>query len=464
MKHLYFLLLLLHPLFSLSGNTYKGKLLDSQRNPIPYANIVIYDTAIGTMSNIEGEFNITIPPKYIKCSLVFSALGFKTKVIPISKFTDIIVLETNVVKLEEVTVKIKATNANQIVKKAFDLYEQNFPTSPFIGKAFLRHTEKTKTKYKWLIDAAIEVYDPGFNKSPEEIQINVKEIRRSFDNRNLDTVFFFSAYLREVKGISYKKALRREKHISREDPKEIQKAIQYMDNRKSNPRTLFSGRVNVIRQYKQKDAIFDGRILAKHNFKIDTVLRYNSDDIYKIKITPKSPIAKLNRHYEDFVFPIGWIYIRAKDYAIFELQYSLINSKKAQWRTNDTRTKLHYSLNIKYIEINHKMYPKHITLDCPKVNKPSTVFNNEHEGIKINPEDFYYETQEITFNEIITDKTILSKALQKHWDSNLFTPRPYNPEFWENYSDMVETKEQKKFRERLESELSEKSNTRSKKQ
>lgn len=79
---------------------------------------------------------------------------------------------------------------------------------------------------------------------------------------------------------------------------------------------------------------------------------------------------------------------------------------------------------------------------------------NTAHGAKANPEDFYYETQEIIFNEIITDDAILTKSLEKPWNSNLFTPRPYNTEFWNKYSSMVETEAQKIFREALEKELS----------
>ncbi|RZT92456.1 carboxypeptidase-like protein [Ancylomarina subtilis] len=437
-----------------------GRLIDSHKNPIPYANIVIKNTTIGTISNLNGDFNINIPDEYKEASLVFSSMGFKTQEILIKAFEKQeiyeIELETAIVNLNEVMIKVKATNANEIVQKAFDHYLDNFPTSPFIGKAFLRHTEKTKTKYKWLVDAAIEVYDPGFNQTSKDIKLNIKEIKRSIDNRSVDTATIYCFYLGEVKNVSLKKSVKRKDNLADEDPKEIKNAIHFQDNRLSNPNGLFSGSLNVLRYYKQKDAIFDKNILKKHNFKIDTVLSYNSDDIYKIKITPKSPLVKLNKHYGKYCFPIGWIYIRAKDFAIVELEYTLVNSDKAQIFTKMYRSKIASSFHIKYIEIDGKMYPKHITLNTPKANNIFKILSGTAHGAKANSEEYYYETQEVMFNEIITDSDILAKSLEKSWDSNLFTPRPYNAKFWKRYSSMVETVEQKIFREALEKELSNK--------
>jgi len=456
MKTILTLLLILSPIFCFSN--IKGKLIDEHKNPIPYANIVIKNTAIGVISNLEGDFTINIPDEYQERVLVVSSMGFKPKEILIKTFKKQeiynIQLETAVINLTEIMIKVKATNASKIVKNAFDQYHDNFPTNPFIGKAFLRHTEKTKTKYKWLVDAAIEVYDPAFNQPSQEIKLNIKEIKRSIDNRSLDTSIIYGAYLDEVKNLSFKKSYKRSNNLDKEDPKEIQNAIHFLDNRKSGPLKLFSSGLNVIRYYKQKDAIFDKNTLKKHNFKIDTVLAYNSDEIYKIKITPKSPLVKLNNHYGKYSFPVGWIYIRAKDYAVIELEYTLVRSKKGQIFTQMYGSKIASSFHIKFIEINGKMYPKHITLNKPKLNKYHTILDCSVNNKKVHSEDYYYETQEVIFSEIVTDKAILTKSLDKPWNPNLFTPRPYNAEFWEKYSSMVETKEQKMFREKLEAELS----------
>ena len=273
--------------YSIPNIKVTGNIIDQNNAAIAFAHIHLSESNLGCVSNMNGAFSFQIPFQE-KFTLIISAIGYKTKIVDFKKSTSknniTIKLETNTINLNEISIKVKATNANEIVIKAFDNYHKNFPSESFIGKAFLRHTEKNKKQYKWLVDAAISVYDPGFNSDPKNIDLNVMQIRQSLDNRKIDTTNIFGFYLKNEKGISFKESTRRKLKLSSEDPLEIKKAITYEDNRKSKPIALFSSGLNVIRYFNQKDAVFDNKIEKKHNFKIDSVLYYNNEEIYKIKI------------------------------------------------------------------------------------------------------------------------------------------------------------------------------------
>ncbi|HPV55742.1 MAG TPA: TonB-dependent receptor, partial [Tenuifilaceae bacterium] len=81
MKTIYsiFLLSLLMPFALLSQETgiIKGKVFDKQSNePVPFANIIIFGTTIGTTSDFEGNYLFTgLKPGYIEIQA--SAIGFK---------------------------------------------------------------------------------------------------------------------------------------------------------------------------------------------------------------------------------------------------------------------------------------------------------------------------------------------------------------------------------------------------
>lgn len=115
MKTLYsfFLLSLLIPLelFSQETGTIKGKVFDKQSNePVPFANIIIFGTTIGTTSDFEGNFLFTgLKPGYIEIRV--STIGFKpyiSEAILVTNAKTVFVdlpIEQAPVELEGVTIK-----------------------------------------------------------------------------------------------------------------------------------------------------------------------------------------------------------------------------------------------------------------------------------------------------------------------------------------------------------------------
>ena len=53
--------------------------------PIPYANIGILNTSVGTISETDGTFSLQIPEKYISSTLRFSSLGFGFQSLPLKQ-------------------------------------------------------------------------------------------------------------------------------------------------------------------------------------------------------------------------------------------------------------------------------------------------------------------------------------------------------------------------------------------
>ncbi len=62
-----------------------GRLLErGTGTPIPFANIGIENTAIGSLSNADGSFNIDIPEAYTNRNLLFASLGYHRQSFQIS--------------------------------------------------------------------------------------------------------------------------------------------------------------------------------------------------------------------------------------------------------------------------------------------------------------------------------------------------------------------------------------------
>lgn len=94
----------------------EGKVLNQKsKEPIPFTNIGIFKSNIGTLSNEDGSFSLTVPEKLINDSVTFSSLGFEMKSIAVRSFLTsrnaTIFLMEKPSLLKEVSVKAKRMKA-----------------------------------------------------------------------------------------------------------------------------------------------------------------------------------------------------------------------------------------------------------------------------------------------------------------------------------------------------------------
>ncbi len=81
----------------------KGRVMDEQSNPIPGANILIKGTTLGTSTDSDGRFSLTVPDA--SSVLVVSFIGYLSKEIEVGAQTEIsIVLTADIKQLSEVVV------------------------------------------------------------------------------------------------------------------------------------------------------------------------------------------------------------------------------------------------------------------------------------------------------------------------------------------------------------------------
>ncbi len=94
------------------------------------------------------------------------------------------------------------------------------------------------------------------------------------------------------------------------------------------------------------------------------------------------------------------------------------------------------------------MYPNYISYETPKlVNVGSKVTNKEdpEAAQRAKDERFYKTIQEILFTEIILDPEVVQTTLQSDWNPNIFSIKPYNKDFWDNYNTLLESEEDEKL-------------------
>ena len=247
----------------------KNKVVDfNSLLPLENASIYIQNTTIGTVSNSDGRFILLVPEEFITDTLVISSIGFKSYKTRIDEFDNSldIFLEEDVATLDEVVVMAepRPTTGNGIVLKAIEKLEINLPDSSYIQKGFFRHKERNKVEFKWLIESAITLYDSGYTASSKEhLKLNVDQMRKSYDLRDIDSVFAYVSYANQKDATKKLKVI----EVDRAELTKTQliDAIKWNDTRVNGLENLFSGKLNILRNTKETNALFGEDIFKNHN-------------------------------------------------------------------------------------------------------------------------------------------------------------------------------------------------------
>jgi len=135
--------------------TIKGKVIDKEtRAPLVFASVVVKETNVATVTNIDGEFLIKISDQANSKNLDFIFLGYKTRTIPLSEmknsgFKNIIELETAPIPIQEIIVK--PLMPDEIMDKMVSMVSKNYPSVPNLMTAFYRETIRKSQPY-WIKD------------------------------------------------------------------------------------------------------------------------------------------------------------------------------------------------------------------------------------------------------------------------------------------------------------------------
>ncbi|GEM_PF-1827954 len=133
---------------------------------IPFATVSLKNHPVGTITNMDGEFNIYIPKDYTKDTLIVSHLGFGSFKLPVNIAAGEdpldVSLDEKAILLASIEVNEEELTATEIIRKALDKLKDNFNSKPFIMKGFFRDVREQNDKTVYLAEASVDIQDPGF--------------------------------------------------------------------------------------------------------------------------------------------------------------------------------------------------------------------------------------------------------------------------------------------------------------
>ena len=172
------ILFLLSLLFTMAGQalfaqsyTISGRITDAQnRQPMAFVNVVVNEGLTGTMSDINGLYQISSNEPILK--LTFSSVGFETKIVdiqPNAKKCNV-ALEQVVFKLQEVVIDAGENPAHRIIDSLLAHRKANNPSSL---KSY---------RYRIYDQMVITIDSSEFGKAMDETQPNAKGAMQVFDS------------------------------------------------------------------------------------------------------------------------------------------------------------------------------------------------------------------------------------------------------------------------------------------
>ena len=168
---------------------FKGSVVDAKnKNPLEFAAILVNNTNISTITNVDGEFVLKVPTSDLDKSVTISYLGYANAILPLSSFkaenTDIKLVES-LEKLPEVNVV--SADPNAIIKKLMSNKQNNYFQDPVVMKAFYRESIKKRKTYASLSEAVVDIYKRPYSSTGIET-IKLNKARKSTDYRKVDTL------------------------------------------------------------------------------------------------------------------------------------------------------------------------------------------------------------------------------------------------------------------------------------
>jgi hypothetical protein len=148
----------------------QGVIYDAKnREPIPFANVMVKGTTIGTTSDYDGRFDLMIPPGATHLQIAY--IGYKHKEILINASEMIILLESDVIALEAFAVAEYSTRSG--VSRGFAVPAEG-------SKAMAQAVITTMIEYQTTVE--IEVDEPYSVKSGgEKLAVDLRKYQIEAD-------------------------------------------------------------------------------------------------------------------------------------------------------------------------------------------------------------------------------------------------------------------------------------------
>jgi hypothetical protein len=371
--------------------TVSGKVVDKEtKEALVFASISIKGKTLGTITNLQGDFDFHLPSELRNDFLVVNMMGYNKYEVPIWSILDVnplvIEIEKSITILDEVVV-IDSLSGSDIVQIAISRINENYPMQPYLMNGFYRDLKKVAGTYISMLEAAIKVYDEDYkeprNKSKLRERVSLQEVRRSIGYGNKFTAFFDQDNLLEVLLLN--------------------NSVRY-------------------RLFPEEKTFYNGMVRLHDSY-------YDGQEIFVVTHKEKTPFELT-------------MYIEKSSYGIIHLEYAEKGVSNLS-KKRGLESKLVSSRRVNdFKKIEGKFFLNYLSLDT-QVNWYNVSTGKLEFETELN--------QSLLINEIFPNTSIRIESKDKMKNYGLqFQDPPYNKVFWDSYNVIKESPLDRKIIEDLE--------------
>ncbi|SHJ09805.1 carboxypeptidase-like regulatory domain-containing protein [Algibacter luteus] len=159
------------------------------KDALVFADVLILDTNISTVTNTDGEFLLKVPHTNLDGSIIISHLGYEKKELKISSImnNEKIALEPAITELDEISISLVTKDARDLVERTLEKKSSLYNNENSVMTAFYRETIKKRRKNASLSEAVVKIHKQPYNNFRTD-NIELIKARKNTDYSKLDTL------------------------------------------------------------------------------------------------------------------------------------------------------------------------------------------------------------------------------------------------------------------------------------
>jgi hypothetical protein len=168
--------------------TLRGSVRDQgTAEPLPHAAVAVIGKSLGTVANAAGEFELHLPRALAGDSVRVSMVGYvpyRESVHNLLRQSLLrISLPAHTYALDEVVVTDSLPDLETLIGLVEKNIPRNYPTEPYLATGFYRETRQMDYVGQSLVEAAVRIYDKGYDRYRLKEKVVIDQIRTSYQPR-----------------------------------------------------------------------------------------------------------------------------------------------------------------------------------------------------------------------------------------------------------------------------------------